>query len=487
MKKLDLKQLTVHTAAAELRQGHFSSVDLVTALLEAVRCGNPRLNAYVWIDEADALAQAAAADAALAAGHAGALLGVPLAIKDNINVAGQPCGCASRILETYRSPYDATAIQRLRAAGALFVGRTNMDEFALGSTTETSAKGATRNPVALDHVPGGSSGGSAAAVAGGLALGALGTDTGGSVRLPAAFCGCVGLKPSYGRISRFGAVACASSLDQIGPITRDVRDAALLLGIMAGQDPQDSTSLDQPVADYAACCGGDLRGVRLGLPTEYFVEGMNVEVAAQVRAAAAHCQALGAELVEVSLPHTAYAVATYYIIMTAEVSTNLARFDGVRYGRRAADAHSTRELYSRTRAENFGSEVKRRILLGTYVLSSGYYDAYYLRALKARTLIRRDFTLAFRQCDALLCPVSPQPAYPAGAGRDDPLSLYLGDIYTVPANLAGICSLSVPCGATAAGLPVGLQILGPAFEEGRVLRIAAAYEASRTRQTEVRP
>jgi aspartyl-tRNA(Asn)/glutamyl-tRNA(Gln) amidotransferase subunit A len=473
---MDIAQLTVREAAAALRGGACSSVELVKELLAAVRAGNKEINAYIGLDEEDALAQARRADAALAAGAPGALLGVPLAIKDNISVQGQPCGCASRMLDGYRSPYDATSVARLRAAGALPVGRTNMDEFAMGSTTETSAHGPTRNPSAHDHAAGGSSGGSAAAVAGGLALGALGTDTGGSVRQPAAFCGCVGLKPSYGRVSRFGAVACASSLDQIGPLARDVRDAALLLGIIAGHDPADATSLAVPVPDYQANCDGDLRGLRLGLPREYFVEGVEAEVGARVRAAAAVCEGLGARIVDVSLPHTPYSVATYYIIMTAEASTNLARFDGVRYGRRSEAAASPRELYCRTRAEFFGKEVKRRILLGTFVLSSGYYDAYYLRALKARTLIRRDFESAFGQCDALLAPVSPSPAYPLGAGSDDPLQLYLGDIFTASANLAGICALSLPCGRTAAGLPVGLQVLGPAFEEGRILRVAAAYE-----------
>ena len=484
MKKIDLRKLTIRSAAVAVRNGSTSSVALVTALLEASQQRNAELNAYIWLDEADALAQAAAADEALAAGRCGALLGVPLAIKDNISVAGQPCGCASKILETYRAPFDATAISRLREAGALFVGRTNMDEFALGSTTETSCHGPTRNPAALGHVPGGSSGGSAAAVAGGIALGALGTDTGGSIRQPAAFCGCVGIRSSYGRVSRYGAVACASSLDQVGPITRDVKDAALLLSILSGQDPHDSTSLDQPVDDYLGACEGSLRGLRLGLPREYFVAGIDPEVAARIREAANRCRSLGAEIVDVSLPHTSYAVATYYIIMTAEASANLARFDGIRYGRRAAGVQTTADLYNRTRADNFGGEVKRRILLGTYVLSSGYYDAYYLRALKARTLIRRDFEEAFSSCDALLAPVSPTPAYPVGAGHDDPLKLYLGDIYTVAASLAGICALSVPCGSTVGGLPVGLQILGPAFQEARILRVAAAIEAAQNGQPE---
>jgi len=474
----EIATLTLQQALTGLRAGAFSSVELTRAALAAVAARNAALNAFVWMDEADALRQAAAADAARKSGHMGALLGVPLAIKDVLNVNGQPCTCGSKILKGYTSLYDATAIARLRAAGALFVGRTNMDEFAMGSTTENSAYGPTRNPVSPEHVAGGSSGGSAAAVAGGLALAALGSDTGGSIRQPASFCGCVGLKPSYGRVSRYGLVAYASSLDQIGPITRTVGDAALLLGVMAGRDPMDATTLDRPVPDYSTALAGDLKGMRLGMPREYFVDGMDPEVAAAVKAAIARCRELGAEVVEVSLPHTRYAVATYYILATAEASANLARFDGVRYGFRAAVEGSPIEMYKRTRAEGFGSEVQRRIILGTYVLSSGYYDAYYLRAQKVRTLIRRDFEAAFAQCDALLTPVTPTAAYRLGETMDDPLHMYLGDIFTVTANLAGICGLAVPCGRTAAGLPVGMQVLGPAFGEEKVLRVGAAYERS---------
>jgi aspartyl-tRNA(Asn)/glutamyl-tRNA(Gln) amidotransferase subunit A len=454
-------------------------VELTRTLLAAISDRNPSLNAYVQVDAADALRQAAAADAARAAGGDGPLLGVPLAVKDVLNVEGQPCTCASRILAGYVAPYDATAIARLRAAGALFVGRANMDEFAMGSTCENSCYGPTRNPADPARVAGGSSGGSAAAVAGGLALAALGTDTGGSVRLPASFCGCVGLKPSYGRVSRYGLVAYASSLDQVGPMTRTVADAALLLGAMAGRDPLDSTTLDRPVPDFTAALRDDLKGLRLGLPAEYFVDGMDPEVAAAVKAAVARCRELGAEIVDVHLPHTKYAVATYYILASAEASANLARFDGVRYGHRAAAGDTPIEMYKRTRAEGFGREVQRRIILGTYVLSSGYYDAYYLRAQKVRTLIRRDFEAAFQRCDALLTPVAPTPAYRLGETLDDPLHMYLGDIFTVTANLAGICGLSVPCGRTTAGLPVGLQILGPAFGEECVLRVGHAYEQSR--------
>ncbi len=474
--------MTVQAATDGLRSGAFSSVELTRALLDAITARNGGLNAYLWVDAEDALRQAQAADVRRAAGGDGALLGVPLAIKDVLSVDGQPCGCASKILQGYIAPYDATAIARLRAAGALFVGRTNMDEFAMGSTCENSAFGPTRNPAAPDRVAGGSSGGSAAAVAGGLALAALGTDTGGSIRQPAAFCGCVGLKPSYGRVSRYGLVAYASSLDQAGPITKNVADAALLLGVMAGRDPRDATSLDRPVPDYSQALQTSLKGVRLGLPREYFVDGMDAEVTAAVRAAVDRCATLGAEIVEVSLPHTEYAVATYYILATAEASANLARYDGVRYGLRVGADGSPTEMYKRTRAAGFGAEVQRRIILGTYVLSSGYYDAYYLRAQKVRTLIRRDFEQAFTHCDALLTPVTPAPAYRLGETVDDPLRMYLGDIFTVTANLAGICGISVPCGRTAARLPVGLQVLGPAFGEERIIRVAHAYEQSTNRR-----
>lgn len=468
---------SISTVRKALQQGDCSSVDLVSDLLAAIESGNPSLNAYVSVDPEAALAQARAADETRASGKGGPLCGIPIGVKDVLNVSGQPCQCASDILKGYTSPYDATAIARLRSQGAVFLGRLNMDEFAMGSSNENSAFGAVRNPWNTDHVPGGSSGGSAAAVAAGIALAALGTDTGGSIRQPASFCGCVGLKPTYGRISRFGLTAFASSLDQIGPITRTVSDAAALLTAMSGHDPMDSTSLDQPVPDYEAGLSGDLKGLKLGLPKEYFLDGIDPEVDAAVRAAVAECEKLGAEVVEVSLPHTKYAIATYYIIATAEASANLARFDGVRYGAREAGKDPL-DMYGRTRAAHFGPEVKRRIILGTYVLSSGYYDAYYLRAQKVRTLIRSDFEQAFKQCDALLTPVSPTPAYRLGERTADPIQMYLGDIFTVTANLAGICGLSVPCGFTQAGLPVGLQILGPAFGEETILRVGDAYERS---------
>jgi len=480
MTVMSVDDLTVHESLRMLETGACTSVALVERVLEAIHDCDGTLNAYVSVDAESALEQAHAADRARAEGSTQQLLGVPIAVKDVLNVSGQPCGCASKILEGYTSPYDATAIANLRQAGAVFLGRTNMDEFAMGSSNENSAHGPTRNPRDPDRVPGGSSGGSAAAVAGGEAICALGTDTGGSIRQPSAFCGCVGLKPSYGRVSRYGLTAFASSLDQVGPITRDVRDAALLLEVIAGGDAMDSTSLDEPVPDYASLLSSDLKGLKLGVPKEYFVGGTDPEVEKSVRQAIDRCSTLGAELVDVSLPHTEYAIAVYYVVATAEASANLARFDGVRYGNRCESPSDPLDMYGRTREKGFGAEVKRRIILGTYVLSSGYHDAYYLSAQKVRTLIRRDFENAFDCCDALLTPCTPTAAYRLGEKLDDPLQMYLGDIFTVPANLAGICGLSVPCGETQDGLPIGFQVLGPAFGESTILRVGHAYETSRS-------
>jgi aspartyl-tRNA(Asn)/glutamyl-tRNA(Gln) amidotransferase subunit A len=473
---MELSRLTLCEAADGLRKRSFSSVELTRGVLDAIDTKDGALNAYLSVDAAGALRQAEAADAARAAGRDDALLGIPVAIKDLINVNGQPCTCGSKILDGYVSPYDATVSARLRQAGAVFAGRTNMDEFAMGSSTEGSAFKVTRNPHDLTRVPGGSSGGSAAAVAGGEAIAALGTDTGGSIRQPASFCGCVGLKPSYGRVSRYGVTAYASSLDQVGPLTKTVEDAAVLLQVLAGLDPHDGTTPDVPVPDYRASLRGGLKGLRIGLPKEYYIDGADPEVMACVRKAVDGCAAAGAEIVDVSLPHTEYAIAVYYIVATAEASANLARFDGVRYGHRTAKPESVFDLYAKSRAEGFGTEVKRRIILGTYVLSSGYYDAYYGRAQKVRTLVRRDYAEAFKRCDVMMTPVAPTAAYRIGETCNDPLKMYLGDIFTVPANLAGICGLSVPCGKTAAGLPVGLQVLGPAFGEEKILRAAHAYE-----------
>lgn len=477
----DLNTQTISELSDLLEQGECTSVEIVNDVLAAIDARDGKINAYLTIDRATALAQAEAADKARTAGKKGALLGIPLAIKDLLNVKGQPCTCSSKILEGYTAPYDATAIAKLREAGAVFLGRVNMDEFAMGSSTESSAFKKTRNPWNTDHVPGGSSGGSAASVASDEAVAALGSDTGGSIRQPAAFCGCVGLKPTYGMISRYGLTAFASSLDQIGPITKTVKDSAILLEAMAGKDEMDSTSIDMEVPSFGNMLTTDhsLKGMKLGLPKEYFVEGMDSEVEKAVRDAVEHCKKLGAEIVEVSLPHSKYAIAVYYIIATAEASANLARFDGIRYGLRK-DGTDPIELYGKTRAAGFGAEVKRRIILGTYVLSSGYYDAYYLRAQKVRTLIRNDFVEAFKQCDAILAPVTPTPAYKIGEKTNDPLKMYLDDILTTPVNLAGICGLSVPCGFSKAGLPIGLQILGDSFKEANILKVGHAYEQTTT-------
>lgn len=471
-----LNTLTIHEVVTHLERGECCSEDVVRSIIDAVHRTDSRVHGYLSLDEEDAMAQARHADEARRQGASGRLLGVPLAVKDVLNVKGQPCTCGSKILKGYISPYDATAIARLREEGAVFLGRTNMDEFAMGSTTENSAYGITRNPWDLACVPGGSSGGSAAVIASNEAVAALGSDTGGSVRQPASFCGCVGLKPSYGRISRYGLTAYASSLDQIGPMTKDVRDAALLLQVMAGVDSADSTTVPAAVPDYASALSRDLTGMTVGLPKEYFVGGLDAEVERCVQEAIDVCCKLGAKVVEITLPHTRVAVDTYYIIAPAEASANLSRFDGVRYGYRAPGALDPLDLYKKSRAEGFGPEVKRRIILGTYVLSSGYYDAFYLRALKARALIRHDFDEAFKQCHVILSPVTPTPAYRIGEKSADPLQMYLGDIFTVPVNLAGICALSVPCGLASGRLPVGLQIMGPALGEEAILRASYAFE-----------
>jgi aspartyl-tRNA(Asn)/glutamyl-tRNA(Gln) amidotransferase subunit A len=474
-----LNQLTISELTAKLARRDVSAREATQACLDQIARVDGKIHAFLSYDAADALAQADAADQLRA--HDAArrpLLGVPIAMKDVLAVKNQPLNCGSKILGKYISPYDATAVEKLKAAGAIVFGRLNMDEFAMGSSTENSAFGPTRNPWDTTRIPGGSSGGSAAAVAADECLAALGSDTGGSIRQPAALCGCVGLKPTYGRVSRYGLVAFASSLDQIGPFTKDVRDAATLLGVLSGHDRRDSTSVPQPVPDYAAALTGDIRGLKLGLPKEYLVGGLDPEVKAAVDAAVKKFTELGAEIVEISLPHTDYAVATYYIIATAEASANLARFDGVRYGARV-DGANPGELYARTRGAGFGAEVKRRIILGTYVLSSGYYDAYYLRAQKVRTLIRNDFLKAFETVNAIITPTTPTPAFKVGEKSDDPLQMYLSDIFTISCNLAGICGVSVPCGFSASPrLPLGLQLLGQPFGEAALLRLAHAFEQS---------
>ncbi len=463
----ELYELGIREAQAGLAKGDFTSTDLVQSIIGRVHEKNGEVGAYLTFDEEQALALAKENPTA-----------VPIAIKDLINVKGQPCTCGSKILKGYVSPYDATVIKNLKANGFIPAGRVNMDEFAMGSSTENSALGVTRNPYDLTRVPGGSSGGSAAAVGANMCIAALGTDTGGSIRQPASFCNCVGVKPSYGRVSRFGVTAFASSLDQVGPMTKSVEDAAILLKALAGHDEMDGTTPRDPVPDYLADLeGATLKGVKIGLAKEYLdVAGMDAEVKRLTDAAIAKCEAAGAELVEVSLPHTEYAMAVYYIIAPAEASANLARFDGVRYGHRSEKATDVLSLYTKSRAEGFGPEVKRRIIMGTYVLSSGYYDAYYGRAQKVRTLIKRDFDAAFEKVDALLTPCAPTPAFKFGE-LQDPLTMYLNDLYTIPSALAGVCAASVPAGFTeGTRLPVGVQFICGGFEESKLLRVCKAFE-----------
>jgi aspartyl-tRNA(Asn)/glutamyl-tRNA(Gln) amidotransferase subunit A len=453
-----------------------SSVELTQAVIARTQAVDVRVRAFNSFDEAGALAQAAASDARRAAGIArGPLEGIPVGLKDVISVAGQPLTASSKMLENFISPYDATVTARLKGAGAVLWGRLNCDEFAMGSSTENSAFGPTANPWDLSRVPGGSSGGSSAALAAGEAIAALGSDTGGSIRQPAALCGVVGLKPTYGLVSRYGLIAFASSLDQVGPFARTVEDAAIMLGAIAGHDPLDSTSFKADIPDYRAEAKRRQGPWRLGIPKEYFGAGLDPEVNAAVERAIAFYRAQGCEIKEVSLPHTSYCLDTYYIIATAEASSNLARYDGIRYGHRSKDAKDAVDIYFKSRAEGFGAEVKRRIILGTYVLSSGYYDAFYLRAQKVRTLIRQDFLNAYREVDALLTPTSPVPAFKLGE-KSDPLALYLCDIYTIGVNLAGLPALSVPCGFTAGGLPIGLQLIGQPFGEASLLAMARVYE-----------
>jgi aspartyl-tRNA(Asn)/glutamyl-tRNA(Gln) amidotransferase subunit A len=453
-----------------------SARELTAEFYSRIAARNPELNAFLTLSPERAYAQADLMDSKVARGEAlPPLGGVPIAVKDVISTCGIRTTCGSKILETYVPPYDATAVKKLEAAGAVVLGKTNCDEFAMGSSNENSAYGPVRNPVALDRVPGGSSGGSAAAVAAGLAVAALGTDTGGSIRQPGACCGIPGLMPTYGRVSRYGLIAYASSLDKIGPFAGNIADAAAVMRVIAGHDSNDSTSAAVPVEDYAAEIEKTVTGLRIGVPEDYFGEGLDPEVKAKVEAGISALEKMGCRRVALSMPHTDYAIATYYIIATAEASSNLARYDGVRYGVRVP-GNTLIEMYRKTRENGFGSEVKRRIMLGTYVLSAGYYDAYYLRAQKVRALIARDFAAAFEKADVIITPTAPTPAFRLGEKTSDPLQMYLADIYTVTGSLAGVPGISVPCGKTRAGLPVGMQIFGPHFSEGRVLQIARAFE-----------
>ncbi len=472
-----MHEWTLRDAAQAVRKKEISSRELTRALLSRIERINPKINAYVTILPEMAMRQAAARDEEIARGHVrGPLHGVPVGLKDIFCTKGIRTTCGSRILRDFDPPYDAAVSEKIRDAGAVLLGKQNMDEFAMGSSTETSCFGPTLNPWATDRIPGGSSGGTAAAVAAGTCFAGVGTDTGGSIRQPASLCGVVGMKPTYGRVSRYGMIAFASSLDQGGPIARTVPDAAVILGAIAGYDRRDSTSVDIPVPDFLAAAGRGVKGMRVGLPREYFAEGVDASVKAAVEKALSTLVSLGAEGVEISLPHTGYALSTYYIIAPAEASSNLARYDGVRYGYRADGAKGLIEMMSRTRAEGFGAEVKRRIMIGTYALSAGYYDAYYGKAQKVRTLLRRDFHEAFARVDVILTPTAPTPAFRVGEKVDDPLTMYLSDIYTIPANLAGIPGISVPCGLSPDGLPIGAQLLGKHFDEESLLAAAAAIE-----------
>ena len=474
---MELHRLTIHETRELLRTRGVSATEIVRSVLDRIARVDDQIRAYVTLTDEAAMAQAQTVDRRLAAGETlPPLAGIPLAIKDVLCTSGVRTTCASRILEPYVPPYDATVIRRLRAQEAVLLGKTNMDEFAMGSSTENSALFPTRNPWALDRVPGGSSGGSAAAVAADLCAAAIGTDTGGSIRQPASFCGIAGLKPTYGRVSRYGLVAFASSLDQIGPLAKDVRDCALLLQAIAGHDPCDATSADLTVPDYSSALTGQMRGTRIGIPDEFLVEGMDPEVEGAIRAAIQRLEELGGARETVSLPHTPYAVATYYLVATAEASSNLARYDGVKYGFRAPKPADLLEMYQQTRRDGFGAEVKRRIMLGTYALSAGYYDAYYLKAQKVRTLIRQDFARAFERCEVIATPTAPTAAFKFGEKTADPLQMYLSDIFTISINLAGLPAISIPCGFTRAGLPIGLQLIGKPFDEATILNVAHAFE-----------
>jgi aspartyl-tRNA(Asn)/glutamyl-tRNA(Gln) amidotransferase subunit A len=472
----DLASLTLHETADLLRTGKVSSVEVTRAYYDRIEKLDPELNCYIGFQKEWALSQAAQADRDRSRGSDKPLLGVPIAIKDLICTEGVPTTCGSKILENFIPPYDAFVVRKLKGQGAVFLGKTNMDEFAMGSSNENSHFGPVKNPWDKTRIPGGSSGGSAGAVAADLCAGALASDTGGSIRQPAACSGVVGLKPTYGRVSRFGLVAFASSLDQIGTITKDVRDSAILMNCIAGYDPMDSTSADVEVPDYTRALVQEVKGLRIGIPKEYFIEGMDPEVETAVRKAVEHFKTLGVDVVDVSLPHSEYGISAYYVIAPAEASSNLARYDGVKYGFRVKDPKDLMSMYRDTRMDGFGKEVKRRIMLGTYMLRSGYYDANYLKAQKVRGVIKKDFLTAFEKCDVIATPTFPTPAFRLGEKVNNPMQMYLSDVFTVSANLAGICGISIPCGFSSNGLPIGLQLLGKHFGESDLLHAAFAYE-----------
>lgn len=473
---MNIRSLTVFEAHEQLRKHEISSVELTGAILRRIDETDEKIRAYITLCRDAALEQAKEADRRISRGAGiDPFLGIPIALKDNFLTRGVRTTCASKILGNFIPPYDGTVVARLRSAGSVFAGKTNLDEFAMGSSTENSAFVPTRNPWSVERVPGGSSGGSAAAVAADQCLAALGTDTGGSIRQPAAYCGIVGLKPTYGRVSRYGIIAFASSMDQVGPLTKNIRDCALMLEAIAGYDPADSTSVNLSVPRYSAALTGDIKGLRVGVPKEYFIAGMQPEVEQAVRKGIHQLQRSGAIIEDISLPHTEYAVAVYYIVATAEASSNLARYDGMRFGH-SERANDLMETYTKTREEGFGAEVKRRIMLGTYALSAGYYDAYYLKAQQVRALIKKDFDQAFKICDAIATPTAPTTAFRLGEKTGDPLQMYLSDIYTLSINLAGLPAVSLPCGFDCDALPIGMQIIGKHFDETTVLRLAYAYE-----------
>ena len=473
---MELYRLTIHELQEMLRKGEVTSRDITESVFRRIEEVEGKTRAFITLMKEKGFEQAEMADMRIKEGKQSRLTGIPLAIKDNMCIKGIKTTCGSKILENYIPPYNGTVIERLKEHLPVFIGKTNMDEFAMGSSTETSYFGVTHNPWDLERIPGGSSGGSASAVAADECIAALGSDTGGSIRQPAACCGIVGLKPTYGRVSRFGLVAFASSLDQIGPMTKDVRDCSILLSVISGHDKLDSTSIDLEAADYEKYLGMDIKGLKIGIPMEYFIEGIAPDVDKSLWSAVKELEKLGATYKEISLPHSEHAVAVYYLIAPAEASSNLARYDGVKYGYRASGTKGLMDMYTQTRSEGFGQEVKRRIMLGTYALSAGYYDAYYKKASQVRTLIKRDFDEAFKECDVLLTPTAPTPAFKIGEKTDNPLQMYLSDIFTIPANLAGIPGISIPCGFSREGLPIGLQLLGKHFDEGRLLQVAYAFE-----------
>ena len=477
---MELNELTIHELSKKLREGETTSVEITESVFNRIDAVEDKIHSFITIMKDSALEEARKADRTIQEGDKGLLTGIPVALKDIICTKGIRTTCGSHILENFIPPYDSTVVKKLREAGAVFVGKTNMDEFAMGSSTETSYFGITRNPWDLERIPGGSSGGSATAVVADQCIASLGSDTGGSIRQPAALCGVVGMKPTYGRVSRFGLVAFASSLDQIGPLSKDVEDCAIMMNAIAGYDPNDSTSVPTDVPDYTKYVSKDIEGWTIGIPKEYFIEGIDLEVLAAVEGAIKQVDKMGGKTVEISLPHTEYCVAVYYVIAPSEASSNLARYDGVRYGFRSKEGRDLLEMYKMSRAAGFGNEVKRRIMIGTHSLSSGYYDAYYKKASQVRALMRDDFNDAFKTCDVILTPATPTPAFHIGEKMDDPLQMYLCDIFTLSANLAGIPGISIPCGYTKSGLPIGLQFLAKHFEEEKLIQVASAYEKNST-------